>query len=343
MDKKYKKLLVGFSLTAAIISAPTTIFATAFKDVGGSHWAYSAVEWGAGNKITSGYGDGSFKPNNVVTEEEFISMLIRTYEGEQKAASGERWSDPFYKIAKANNYPVGTNRNAKITRQAVAEIIAGTQGKNFTGDNAIKYMLLNGLAGGKTSNTVDGYKGKDTLTRAEALVFIKNVLDKTGSTDLQTRPTTPSDTVELGEDKVPLGGIEVVGDYNAALEAIAKKLSAAVNGLGFSVGYNKSQGKAFVQTPTGGVIMTYSDTTVNSNGTQVVSLDAMLDPKTDTVRPDRLKAVLAAMGAMGLPNGADVKAAITKGLEEDSTTVKSGGVVLEILAVNYGRVVIYVD
>lgn len=159
---------------------------------------------------------------------------------------------------------------------------------------------------------------------------------------MQTRPTSPSDTVELGEDKVPLGGIEVVDGYNASLEAVAKKLNAAVSGLGFSAGYNTGQKAAFIQTSSGSVIMSYSDTTTGGS-TQVVSMSAMLDAKTDTVRPDRLKAVLAAMGAMGLPNGSDVKAAITKGLEDASTTIKSGGVTLEILAVSYGRVVIYVD
>lgn len=342
MDKKYKNLLIGFSLTAAIISAPTTIFGAAFKDVGGSHWAYSAVEWGAGNKITSGYGDGSFKPNNVVTEEEFVSMLIRTYEGEQKAAAGQRWSDPYYVIAKANNYPVGTNRNAKITRQAVAEIISGTQGKNFSGDNAIKFLLKNGLAGGKTSNTVAGYAGDDTLTRAEAVTFIKKVIDNSSTSDLQVRPIDPSDTAELGGVDVPKGTIDVVDGYNSTLEAYAKLMEPAVKKYGFTTGYNDGLKKAFIRDSNGSIIMNYSDTSANG-GTQVVSMSGMADIKTDTVSQPRLNAVLAAMGAVGLPNGADVKAAITTGLMEDSITIKSGGIVLEILAVSYGRVVIYID
>lgn len=197
--RNYKKALIGLSIAATLMGTASA-YAASFKDVKETHWAYSAVEWGVSKGIATGYGDGNFKPGSSVTAEEFLSMLIRSYNGKLEA-NGGRWSDPYYAIAGQNNYPVGTNRNAKITRQAVAEIIAGTQGKNFTGDNAIKYMLVNGLAGGKTSNTVDGYKGKDTLTRAEALVFIKNVLDKTGNTDLQTRPTTPSDTVELEKTK----------------------------------------------------------------------------------------------------------------------------------------------
>ncbi|MNC06744.1 hypothetical protein D3C75_542670 [compost metagenome] len=340
MSNNNKKILVGVLLTATLLE-PTTMFAAAFKDVTESHWAYSTVEWGVGEKIVSGYEDGTFKPQSEVTQEEFISMLIRTYEGTQKAASGERWSDPYYKIAKANNYPTGANRNAKITRQAVAEIIAGTQGKNFSGDNAIKFLLVNGLAGGKTSNTVAGFEGDDTLTRAEAVTFIKKVIDNSSTSNLQVRPTTPSSTVELGETEVPLGGIEVVDGYDKMLETYAKLMDPAVKSLGFTTGYNTPQGKAFIQDKNGNVIMSYSDSSANG-GTQVVSMTGLLDSKINII-PDRLNAVLAAMGAVGLPNGADVKAAITTGLMEESITIKSGGLTLEVLAVSYGRVVIYVD
>ncbi|OMD61037.1 S-layer homology domain-containing protein [Paenibacillus odorifer] len=341
MNNNYKKILVGVSLTATLLG-PTTMSAASFKDVVESHWAYSTVEWGVGEKIISGYADGSFKPQYAVTQEEFISMLIRTYEGTQTAAAGERWSDPYYKIAKANNYPTGTNRNAKITRQAVAEIIAGTQGRNFSGDNAIKFLLVNGLAGGKTANTVAGFAGDDTLTRAEAVTFIKKVLDNSSTHDLQVRPSTPSDTVELGETEVPKGTIDVVDGYDKMLETYAKLMEPVVKPLGFTTGYNAPLNKAFICDGNGNIIMNYSDSSANG-GTQVVSMSGMADTATDTISQPRLNAVLAAMGAVGLPNGADVKAAIVKALTEDSTTIKSGGLTLEVLAVSYGRVVIYVD
>ncbi|MDF9839067.1 MULTISPECIES: S-layer homology domain-containing protein [unclassified Paenibacillus] len=341
MSNNYKKILVGVLLTATLIG-PNTMFAASFKDVGESHWAYSTVEWGVGEKIVSGYEDGTFKPQKEVTQEEFLSMLIRTYEGTKVASAGERWSDPYYKIAKANNYPTGSNRNAKITRQAVAEIIAGTQGKNFSGDNAIKFLLLNGLAGGKTSNTVAGFEGDDTLTRAEAVTFIKKVIDNSSTHDLQVRPTAPSSTVELGEEEVPKGTIDVIDGYDKLLETYAKLMEPAVKKYGFTTGYNAPQEAAFIRDSNGSIIMSYSDSSA-SGGTQVVSMSGMADVATDTISQPRLNAVLAAMGAVGLPNGADVKAAIVKALTEDSTTIKSGGLTLEVLAVSYGRVVIYVD
>ncbi|BCG56756.1 S-layer homology domain-containing protein [Paenibacillus sp. URB8-2] len=337
--KSYKKVLIGFSIAATLMGTASAYAAT-FKDVKESHWAYSAVGWGVEKGITTGYGNGSFKPNAPVTSEEFLSMLIRSYKGKLVATAGQRWSDPYYAVAKENNYPVGTSRYAKITRAKVAELISGTQGKNYSGDNAIRYMLASGLAGGKTSNTVYGYKGDDTLTRAEAVVFIKNVLDKTNGADLQVRPSVPSDTSALpgGSD----GGLNVVGSPDPTLAGYAQAMLGAASPLGFGAGYNKQDERAFLQTPDGIIFMAYSDTTT-SGGTKVITLEGMLDPNANT-DSQQLKAVLAAMGAVGLPNNDTVKKAIVDGLEYGpGDTIKTDGVTLEILSTGYGRLVIYVD
>jgi hypothetical protein len=81
------------------------------------------------------------------------------------------------------NYPIkGTTdinlRNAYINRLQVAEIITGANGVNFLGNNAIQYILGKKLSNGKVSPTISGYVGADNLTRAEAVQFIKNLLDQ---------------------------------------------------------------------------------------------------------------------------------------------------------------------
>lgn len=127
-DEILQEGLNWFSIAATLMGTASAYAAT-FKDVKESHWAYSAVGWGVEKGITTGYGNGSFKPNAPVTSEEFLSMLIRSYKGKLVATAGQRWSDPYYAVAKENNYPVGTSRYAKITRAKVAELISGTQGK----------------------------------------------------------------------------------------------------------------------------------------------------------------------------------------------------------------------
>lgn len=48
----------------------------AFSDVDKEHWANEAIQCLFDKKIVSGYDDDTFKPNNQITREEFIKMII---------------------------------------------------------------------------------------------------------------------------------------------------------------------------------------------------------------------------------------------------------------------------
>lgn len=48
-----------------------------FKDVSKDHWAYSFVQQLAANKITTGYGDNTFKPNEAISRAHFGLFLYR--------------------------------------------------------------------------------------------------------------------------------------------------------------------------------------------------------------------------------------------------------------------------
>ncbi|WP_310551321.1 S-layer homology domain-containing protein [Paenibacillus glufosinatiresistens] len=339
---KASKFIISLTIAATLMGTASA-YAASFKDVKESHWAYSAVEWGVNKGITTGYANSTFKPNDSVTSEEFLSMLIRSYKGKLVADAGQRWSAPYYTVAKQYNYPVGTSRSAKITRAQVAELIAGTQGKHYEGANAIRYMLASGLASGKSSNTVYGYQGGDTLTRAEAVVFIKNVLDKTNGADLQNRPTTESDASTLPGGSQ--GSVAVIDGYDARLQGWADKMLAAVSDLGFGAGYNKGQGRTFLRTEDGIIFMSYSDNTA-SGGTQVISMSGMLSSNNnDSVDQAQLQAVLAAMDALGLPSGPSVEKTIDWTLSPagDTKTLQVENKTLEFISTGYGRMIIYVD
>jgi hypothetical protein len=184
-------MLIGASVTSAAADQSQGEVKS-FIDVHSSFWGYSAITWGVQQKITSGYVDGTFRPNKTVTEEEFVTLLVRAFGGASTTGEEKRWSDPYYRLAQEKNLPVYDNRTGTITRQTVANIIVGTQGVNFTSDDAVQYMLLKGLTKGKTAATIEGYKGQDTLTRAEAIAFIKTVIDKVENKILLTRPQEPS-------------------------------------------------------------------------------------------------------------------------------------------------------
>ena len=87
---------------------------SSFSDVSAGKYFSDAVAWAAANGITNGYTDGTFRPNNAVTRQEFLTFLYRftqywaepneDYEGDpvsdfaDKASIGswalpaERWS-----------------------------------------------------------------------------------------------------------------------------------------------------------------------------------------------------------------------------------------------------------
>jgi len=199
---KKKKWIIG--LLAVSLSCSSVVFAQGFTDTQG-HWAKTTIEWGQSKGYITGYPDGSFKPNNQVTEAEILTMLLSSMEAPvDKEEKSGHWADPYYRFADKMNYPTnGLNhldlRNSKISRVRVAELVSSTQGVHYNGDNAIKYLLVNGLAKGKSSSTVEGFGGSDLLTRAEAIAFIQNVKQE-GLGELKERPATLTDPTQLDKE-----------------------------------------------------------------------------------------------------------------------------------------------
>jgi hypothetical protein len=174
-----------------------TTSASLFTDVK-SHWAKATIAWAKEKQIVDGYPDGTFRPDLQVSEAEFLSMFVKGF-GVTLQPNPLNWAEPVYTYLLQMNYPIqgstdNNKRSAKINRLQVAEIITGANGVNFSGDDAIQFILGNNLSNGKVSATISGYAGSDNLTRAEAIQFIKNLLDQ-GMTKLLPRP---NDTSEAG-------------------------------------------------------------------------------------------------------------------------------------------------
>lgn len=187
-----------------------------FSDIEG-HWAKDTILWGVEKGIVSGYPDGTFKPNKEISEAEFLAILIRAYKPEITVSNKGHWAENYYAFAEDMNYPaIGIQcsecyverngisqlqdriswREYNIRRDTVAELISSTQGVRYSGDDAIHYLLGYGLAQGKdpTKKTIRSYDGKASLKRAEAIQFIKNLLEK-GNSEIAARPSPswPSD------------------------------------------------------------------------------------------------------------------------------------------------------
>jgi uncharacterized protein YkwD len=148
-----------------------------FKDISG-HWARAYIEWAAEAGIASGYTDGTFRPNQEVSEREFVALVFRAYpELDVPAqAAGEPWYARYYTAAEKLGWPVADKESAKpYTRGDAATIIAAARGHLLSMEEAVMYLLATGLSKGKTSATFEGYDAGGTLTRAEAVTFLYNV------------------------------------------------------------------------------------------------------------------------------------------------------------------------
>lgn len=224
---KYKALLLAIPLMILMVMPVNATMV--FTDVPANHWAIETIQWGTDQEVTKGYPDGTFRPEATVTEAEFLAMLERSFV--KDLTDGTPWYKPYYDLAYQNNYPVTSTPDNVILRSQVAEIVAGTQGVNYTGDNAIQYLLGKGLAQGYDKNviTIGNYHGADTLNRAQAVQFIKNLKDA-GIQEIKARPFEPSPVSELpalpaqpgqptliGKIAVPDNPNLEINQYNATL------------------------------------------------------------------------------------------------------------------------------
>ena len=75
MKKRIKTIL---SLTIAAITATAAITAQAaqFSDISPDHWAYNSVTKMAERGVFSGYEDGTFRPGQAMTHEEFVKTIV---------------------------------------------------------------------------------------------------------------------------------------------------------------------------------------------------------------------------------------------------------------------------
>lgn len=213
---KMKQLLVMLLLTVSLASTVQAAGSN-FKDVAANHWAQTVIEWAIEHNIVTGYPDGTFRPSNAVTEAEFLSMFVRTYETIESAAANAHWAEPVYQFAASKQWPVegikdAAARNKAITRVAVAEIIAAADGQNHRGDKAIQYLLTKEYSKGKTAATVSGYKGNDTLNRAEAVQFIWNLVHK-GFSELLEAGVNAG--IEVDDETMAILD-ELLNEYNSA-------------------------------------------------------------------------------------------------------------------------------
>ena len=120
---------------------PVSAYTGSFTDVPGDLWCSEAVRWAAERGVVTGYGDGSFRPDRIITREQLAAMLYR-YAG-KPAVSGS------------------------LTRFPDAGSVSG-----FAAD-AMTWAVDQGIIGGTAAGTLNP---QGTATRAQVAAMLTRFL-----------------------------------------------------------------------------------------------------------------------------------------------------------------------
>ncbi|MEA1975404.1 MAG: S-layer homology domain-containing protein, partial [Bacillota bacterium] len=116
-------------LTVILILGSTSVFASNFSDVKGDEWYTENLEYvtNPAKKIIDGYPDGTFRPNNKLTVEEFIALILKGDGIKYASQPNIKWSTPYIEKAK-EEYLIEDNQftdySREITREEMAEIVS---------------------------------------------------------------------------------------------------------------------------------------------------------------------------------------------------------------------------
>ncbi len=177
-----------------------------YNDLGGVSWAVEAIEFLSENEVVSGRGQGVFDPNNLVTREEFVKMLIAAFadlqEQEQISysdAAEDMWYYPYLAAAKHAEIAMGKNDGTfgvgeSITREDMAVMavraaeyaglsLAAGGGEAFGDEHEISDYAKDAVGKMQAAKIISGRGGnlfapKDFATRAEAAKIIYELLQR---------------------------------------------------------------------------------------------------------------------------------------------------------------------
>lgn len=163
-----------------LFSNPLQSHASTFSDVTSSHWAYDSIQFAVEKNLVSGYEDKTFRPNNTLTEGQFVKMFTNLFykkEVEQaerdfvKTINNSSY-EPYYNVLSQKKYRWTNVRNANfyITRNEVAQFIFyATTNKSHS--DKTTFLLLKELKI-TTAATYEQFDADNNLTRAQATGFL---------------------------------------------------------------------------------------------------------------------------------------------------------------------------
>ena len=209
------KKILAVVLSVAALASTTSALASTYSDVPENAWYTGYVNKISELKGFAGYEDGTFRPDNQITQEEFVKTVVALTVGEQAEATGENtepkrswkncwdsWAQPYLNKAmemgliteedtdfRYNGLPCTRGNMAKIATRAFEYLkekdIADTSTyatklKDYSDiPDKFKSYVLQAYGKGIISGYEDGtFRADGILTRAEASSVLVRLIDK---------------------------------------------------------------------------------------------------------------------------------------------------------------------
>lgn len=113
--------MLGFAQAPAVSDS-------GFSDIPSTHWAIGQISAARNMNIVTGYEDGTFRPDNNVSYEEALTMIVRAIGYENYSQPGGEWYSKY--VTSANRLGIPKNANGAIgtpaTRACIAQFIYAT-------------------------------------------------------------------------------------------------------------------------------------------------------------------------------------------------------------------------
>ena len=193
----------GYIVPTNKTETPTESKKEYFDDISDVKWAEDAINKLASMTIISGKGENKFAPNDFITREEFVKIIVEAFDITGDGAntfgdvSEDEWFAPYVIRASAggvtNGFDDGTFGVGKnITREDACSMIAravGIDGEcdielEFSDIEDISDYSLNAIKNLVRIGAVNGSDGKilpqNNITRAETAVIVSAVLEVNG-------------------------------------------------------------------------------------------------------------------------------------------------------------------
>lgn len=195
--RKLTRYFLVFTLVFCVICTHVNEASAAkplFKDVPANHYAYDSIKWAKDFGVIGGYPDGTFKPNQVITEQQFAAILVNYFDLEKvdtklkKHTPTKSTSDAYYQTLAAysvplNGYFSNTIRGKAVKRGVVAQAIAHVADGKQNLSKSITFLLDHGISNGQNpqfehKNLAKFFGATNSITRAQVVSLFHRLDEK---------------------------------------------------------------------------------------------------------------------------------------------------------------------